>query len=115
MPDFNPDKEAHRDHRWIVHKSSLGKHLTGVNAAERDMPFNHEGRFSVSDEAVAAEIRMKYPRAVTVSRVSKYHPSDRGHIYHFSVPEMPWHKKLPNAPPPTDHDFDSADLDSPQG
>ncbi len=23
--------------------------------------------------------------------------------------------ELPNAPPPTDHDFDSADLDSPQG
>ena len=24
-------------------------------------------------------------------------------------------EEIPNAPPPTDHDFDSADLDSPQG
>ena len=24
-------------------------------------------------------------------------------------------EETPNAPPPTDHDFDSADLDSPQG
>lgn len=93
MPDYNADKEAHRDHKWIVHQSSLGKHLKGVQAAERHMPFNHEGRFSVSDEAVAAEIRKKYPRAVTVSRVSSYHPSDRGHTYFFSCPAMPWHEE----------------------
>ncbi len=93
MPDYNPDKEAHRDHKWIVHKSSLGKHLRGVNATDRDMAFNHEGRFSVDDEAVASEIREKYPRTVTVSRVSKYHPSDRGHKYFFNCPALPWHEE----------------------
>ena len=87
-----------------------------MNAADKDMPFNHEGRFSVKDEKVASEIRKKYPRAVTVSRVTDYHPSDRGHKYFFSVGKIPWHEdteELPNAP--IKHDFDSADLDSPQG
>jgi hypothetical protein len=93
MPDWNPDRESHRDHRWIVHQSSFGKHLKGVRADQRDMPFNREGRFFVKDETVAAEIRQKYPRAVTVSRVSKYHPSDRGHTYFFSCPELPWKVK----------------------
>ena len=113
MPDFNPDRESHRDHKWIVHKAVKGDGFKSVNAADKDMPFNHEGRFSVKDEKVASEIRKKYPRSVTVSRVTDYHPSDRGHKYFFSCPEMPWHKP-PNAPPPK-HDFDSADLDSPQG
>ena len=92
-PDFNPDREAHRDHKWIVHQSHLGKHLRGVTAAERNMPNNREGRFSEKDESEAAAIRQRDPRAVTVTRVSDYHPSDRGHRYFFSVPAMPWHKE----------------------
>ena len=93
MPDWNPDREAYRDHKWIVHQSSHGKHLKGVRAAGKDMRFNRERRFSIKDEAVAAEIRKKYPRTVTVSRVSDYHPSDRGHKYFFSCPKMPWHEE----------------------
>jgi hypothetical protein len=58
------------------------------------MKFNGEGRFSVDDESVAAEIRKEYPATTTVTRVSKYHSSDRGHIYFFGqMPEMPWHKE----------------------
>jgi hypothetical protein len=96
VPDFNPDKEAHRDHSWVVHKSHLGKHMQGVSAAERKMSFNKDGRFMVKDEKVAAEIREKYPREVTVSRVTSSHPSDRGHKYFFNVPAMPWHKENEN-------------------
>ena len=93
MPDFNPDKEAHRDHKWIVHKAVTGMHdFTKVKVADKVMPFNGEGRFAVDDESIANEIRQKYPRTVTVSRVSAHHPSDRGHKYFFSCPAMPWHK-----------------------
>ncbi|MHC4752223.1 MAG: hypothetical protein ACYTFW_20415 [Planctomycetota bacterium] len=118
MPDYNPDKESHRDHKWIVHKSVTGHHdFTKVNAGGKVMPFNGEGRLVVNDEGLANEIRQKYPATTTVTRVSAHHSSDRGHKYFFNCPAMPWHKdpELPNAPPPTDHDFDSADLDSPQG
>ena len=90
MPDWNPDKEAHRDHKWIVHNATRND-LT-VEAANQAMPFNKEGRFSVNDESVAAEIRKEYPTEVTVSRVTASHPSDRGHTYHFVCPAMPWHK-----------------------
>ena len=94
MPDFNPDKEAHRDHKWIVHKAIKGNPaFDRVKIDGKEMPFNREGRFSVSDEKVANEIREAYPRLATVSRVSTYHPSDRGHKYFFSCPAMPWHEQ----------------------
>ena len=93
MPDFNPDKESHRDHKWIVHRATRDSSFRKVRAAERDMPFDREGRFTVSDESVASEIRKKYPRTATVTRVSSYHPSDRGHKYFFSCPAMPWHEE----------------------
>ncbi len=91
MPDWNPDREAHREHKWIVHNATR-REIT-VEAAGKAMPFNIEGRFSVSDESVAAEIRKKYPRAATVTRVSTYHPSDRGHRYFHVCPALPWHKE----------------------
>jgi hypothetical protein len=96
MPDYNPDKEAHRDHKWIVHNATRNRDFKRVQAAERDMAFDREGRFSVADESVAAEIRERYPREVTVSRVSNYHPADRGHKYFFTCPAMPWHKEKEN-------------------
>lgn len=122
MPDFNPDKERHRDHRWIVHNTKRTRDPDPVVAADKVMEFNKEGRFMVSDEAVAAEIREEYPKDVTVTRVNYSHPSDRGHTYFFTVPQLPWKKEkemiepkekdLPNAPTPKDDTgFDSADLD----
>ena len=57
------------------------------------MPFNGEGRFVVSDESVANEIRNKYPATTTVTRVTANHASDRGHKYFFSCPAMPWHEQ----------------------
>ena len=94
MPDYNPDKESHRDHKWIVHKSVTGMHdFTKVAAGDKTMPFNGEGRFVVSDESVANEIRNKYPATTTVTRVTANHASDRGHKYFFTCPKMPWHEE----------------------
>ena len=94
MPDWNPDRESHRDHKWIVHNATQRKDFKGVRAAGKDMLFDREGRFMVSDEVVASEIRKNYPRAATVTRVTAHHESDRGHKYFFSVPEMPWKKEI---------------------
>ena len=91
MPDFNPDREGHRKHKWIVHNATR-RDLT-IKAADKVMPFNREGRFMVSDESVANEIRQKYPRTATVSRVSAPDPSDRDHKSFFSCPAMPWHEQ----------------------
>jgi hypothetical protein len=90
MPDFNPDKERHRSHKWIVHNATRNREPLPVVAADKVMKFNDEGRFSVDDEKVAAEIREEYPRDVTVTRVNASHPADRGHKYFFTVPELPW-------------------------
>ena len=92
MPDYNPDKEAHRDHKWIVHNARrTGR--KGVRLGDKDLMFNREGRFATSDEGLASSIRKEYPRDLTVTRVSAYHASDRGHKYFFSCPSMPWHKE----------------------
>ena len=94
MPDFNPDKERWRGKRkWIVHNATRNREFTDVVAADKVMKFDREGRFSVSDEKVANEIREEYPRDVTVTRVHASHPSDRGHHYMFTVPELPWKVK----------------------
>lgn len=96
MADFNPDKERHRKHKWIVHNATRNRDFTKVVAADKVMPFNDEGRFSVRDEKVAAEIREEYPHDVTVTRVLAEHVSDRGHKYFFTCPAMPWHKEKVN-------------------
>jgi hypothetical protein len=105
MPDWNPDKEAHRDHKWIVHRAIRDTSFKTVNAADREMKFDREGRFSVSDEKIAAEIREKYPHTATVTRVNAQHSSDRGHKYFFNCPEMPWHKDGKDADKDRDEDF----------
>ena len=90
--DYNPDRERHRDHKWIIHKANTQPDFNGVYAGDKNMPFNHEGRFSIKDEGVAQEIRQEYGRAVTVTRVNNTSAADRGHRYFFSTPALPWHK-----------------------
>jgi len=92
MPDFNPDREGHRDHKWIVHKAIRGTQK-GVRVGDKDLMFNREGRFSVTDEGLASDIRKNHPQAVTVTRVTASHPSDRGHKYFFTVSRIPWHEE----------------------
>jgi hypothetical protein len=96
-PDFNPDKERHRDHKWIVHKAVRKPDFQTVFAGDKKMAFNNEGRFSIKDGGVADEIRSEYGREVTVTRVRNPKPSDRGHNYFFGQwPEMPWKKEQDN-------------------
>lgn len=64
------------------------------------MPFGKDLAFRVKDPGVAAAIRDKYGGEkgdVTVTRVKYPHISDRGHNYHFTVPELPWHKEQEHA------------------
>ena len=92
MPDYNADREAHRDHKWIVHKAIRGTQK-GVRVGDKDLMFDKEGRFATGDEGLASDIRKEHPQAVTVTRVTSNHASDRGHKYFFKCPAMPWHKQ----------------------
>ncbi len=92
MPDFNSDREGHIQHKWIVHNATQNRNFKGVKAGDKDMLFNHEGRFLISDPVVANEIRNEHPRDVTVTRMRYPDVADRGHNYFFAVPEMPWKK-----------------------
>jgi hypothetical protein len=56
------------------------------------MKFSREGFLTVTDPAVANDIRQKYGDEVTVSRIAAPHPSDRGHTYFFQGVSLPWHK-----------------------
>ncbi len=92
MPDFNSDREGHIQHKWIVHNATQNRNFKGVKAGDKDMLFNHEGRFLISDPVIADEIRKEHPRDVTVTRMRYPHVADRGHTYFFSVGKIPWHK-----------------------
>ncbi len=92
MPDFNSDREGHIQHKWIVQNATQNRDFEGVKAGDKDMLFDKEGRFLISDEVVAGEIRKEHPRDVTVTRMRYPDVADRGHTYFFAVPEMPWKK-----------------------
>jgi len=97
MPDYNPDREGHTGHRFIVQKAWPGKgSLDPGEAAQTSkgaLKFDREDRFAVKDEALAREIQQQYPRELAVTRVRTNHPADRGHRYHFGqTPAMPWHR-----------------------
>lgn len=93
MPDYNPDKEGHRDHKFIVQKAQRRDNRRGINYGEKKFNFNKDGRFVLNDESIAREVQKLHPHDLAVTRVTVNHPSDRGHRYFFSVPSMPWHKE----------------------
>jgi len=96
MPDWNPDREAHVKHKWICHNAALNPHsLKSVKTSKGDLEFDKYGRFMVSDEALAHEIRTsdQGKADVTVTRVRYPDEVDKGHTYFFGqMPPMPWHK-----------------------
>lgn len=97
MPDYNPDKERHRAHKFIVQKAWPGKGKLdpgdAIQTSAGALKFNHEDRMAVKDEALAREIQQQYPQELAVTRVNANSPADRGHRYHFGqMPAMPWHK-----------------------
>jgi hypothetical protein len=92
--DYNPDKESHRDHEWMVVKATTDPTVQGVATAKGNLRFGKDGAFKVSDPGLANEIRETVGMNATVSRVSKVKAADRGHRYFFgSLPEMPWKRK----------------------
>lgn len=95
MPDWNPDREGHVDHEYIVQDATRDR-IPGVQTQAGFLKFNKQGRMKVKDPALAAEIRSSEigKRKVTVTRVRHPKPSDQGHRYFFGGwPEMPWKKK----------------------
>jgi len=93
-PDFNSDREGHRDHKYIVQKAWQGDLDKPILTSKGALKPTKKGRMFVKDEALANEIRTQYPKEYVVSRVSSPHPSDRGHKFFWgSWPQMPWKKK----------------------
>lgn len=105
MPDFNSDRDGHADHMWVVQKAWADYGTLGAEGGNQiatsslDNPVvtgkghlkpDEYGRFTTHDKALADEIRAQYPKDYVVTRVRASHPSDRGHKYVFTVPELPW-------------------------
>lgn len=99
MPDYNPDKERHHKHKFIVQKawpdaSRPNDGITDSIATSKGMlKPNHEGRMIIKDEALAREIQRENPRDLVVTRMRADDPADQGHNYFFTVPEMPWKRQ----------------------
>lgn len=100
MPDYNPDKERHVDHKFIVQKAwPDGNHegdglRDGISTSRGVLKPDSKGRMVVKDEALAREIQKEYPGDLAVTRVRAPDPADSGHRYHFGQwPEMPWKRQ----------------------
>jgi hypothetical protein len=88
--DYNPDKEGHAKHRWIV-MNATKRPMDGVEVGEKKLKFGTEGRLTIGDPGMANEIRQRYGKDVIVTRYRAPSAADRGHTYFFgSMPEMPW-------------------------
>ena len=107
MPDFNPDKERHRKHKFVVQKawtdaSRPNDGLSdGVATSKGVLKPDDEGRMLVNDEALAREIQQENPKELVVTRMNADDPADRGHNYFFSVSKEPLYKifeRWKNAP-----------------
>lgn len=94
MPDFNPDKERHVDHKFVVQKAMPGDDLSEpVLTSKGPLKPDGQGRMMVKDESLAREIQQQHPRELTVTRMRTPGAADRGHRYFFgALPGLPWHK-----------------------
>ena len=89
-PDYNPDKDRHVDHRFIV-QSAVKRDMESVPGFD-NLKLNRQGRCVVHDEGLAREIQNE-TRDVAVTRMRHPHRSDRGHVYFFGQTyAMPWAK-----------------------
>lgn len=93
-PDFNPDREGHHKHKFIVQKAFTHDIEGAVQTSKGALKPNDQGRMTINDEGLAREIQQSNPRELVVSRMNADSPADRGHRYHFGGwPEMPWKRK----------------------
>ncbi len=96
VQDYNPDKEKHIDHSWIVQPATR-KPDKGIEIDGKFLPFGREGTLRLKDGAVADAVRQKYDRQMVVTRTRRPDAHDRGHNYFFgSWPEMPWKRRPPD-------------------
>jgi hypothetical protein len=94
MPDYNPDREGHHKHKFIVQKAFPSDDLTtGVETSKGVLKSNKQGRMVIAEESLAREIQQDNPRELVVTRMNEDDPADRGHNYFFSMPEMPWKRQ----------------------
>lgn len=105
MPDYNPDREGHVKHKFIVQKAwpagdYAGDGLAGgIHTSKGVLKPNSQGRMVVRDAALAREIQSAYPADLAVTRMRAEGPADKGHRYHFgSWPAMPWKRQREQPP-----------------
>lgn len=92
MADYNPDKERHVDHKFVV-QSAWPNSPKEIMTSKGLLKANEQGRMLIKDEALAREIQREHPTELAVTRMRMPKPSDAGHRYHFGqLPEMPWKK-----------------------
>lgn len=94
MPDYNPDREGHVKHRFIVQPNSKFPHQKGVKLDNgKFLKFNREKRFTTSNEPLARELQEEYRKDLVVTRVRHPDEADRGHNFFFgSMPGVPYAK-----------------------
>lgn len=94
MPDYNPDRESHVKHKYIVQKAMPEANLgAGVLTSKGVLKPDDKGRMLVNDPALANEIRTQYPHELVVTRARMPGAADTGHNYFFgSMPALPWAK-----------------------
>lgn len=92
--DYNPDKEGHVKHEYVVINAEQNG-AQGVTIGNKEYQFNDQGYFKIGDDpALAQDIRQTVGRSATVTRVRTPDAADRGHKYHFGqMPEMPWKRR----------------------
>jgi hypothetical protein len=91
MPDFNPDKERHNKHKFVVQQAWPDVVGGDVATTRGNLRPDKQGRMVVKDESLAREIQQEHPRDLTVTRMTSNDPADVGHRYLFGqMPEMPW-------------------------
>ena len=65
-----------------------------VEAGGKVIEFNDSGFARVKDDGLAQEIRDRYGKRVTVTKMRYEGAADHGHRYFFgSMPEMPWKRR----------------------
>lgn len=75
------------------------REIAGVRVDGKEMDFGAKtNAFEVRDPGLAAEIEARYGPKATGDVVVARHPVNRepGHRYTFTVPEMPWKRKVTN-------------------
>lgn len=89
--DYNPDREGHAAHKFIVTPALKG--MKDVSLGDETYKFGKSGAFLIKDEKRARELQNENHGRIAVTRVRRPGPADKGHKYFFGqMPAMPWHQ-----------------------